>query len=65
MRERELFAEFEKCEFWLDRVSVLSHVFYKDGISINPNKVEVVVTWKGLMTVTKFIWSDECEHSYI
>ena len=31
-----------KCEFWLDRVSFLGHVVTKDGISIDPGKVDAV-----------------------
>ena len=42
-KEKQLYAKFLKCEFWLDRVIFLEHVVSKDGISANPKKVEVVV----------------------
>ena len=35
-----------KCEFWLDRVSFLGHVVTKDGISVNPGKVDAVSNWR-------------------
>ena len=41
-----MYAKLNKCEFWLDRVSFLGHVVSKDGISINPGKVDVVAYWK-------------------
>ena len=33
----------KKCEFWLDSVAFLGHVVSKDGIAIDPKKVEVVI----------------------
>lgn len=53
LEESKPFAKFKKCEFWLDRVSFLSHVVSNDGISIDLSKVEVVVRWKRLTIVTK------------
>ncbi|XP_039128997.1 uncharacterized protein LOC120265175 [Dioscorea cayenensis subsp. rotundata] len=43
LRERKLFTKFSKCEFWLDRVVFLGHVITKDGISVDPTKIEAVV----------------------
>jgi hypothetical protein len=34
------------CEFWLDRVIFLGHVVSKDGISVDPKKVEAIVNWE-------------------
>ncbi|KAL6313607.1 hypothetical protein AAG906_006976 [Vitis piasezkii] len=36
-----LYAKLKKCEFWLDKVSFLGHEVTKDGISIDPGKVDV------------------------
>jgi hypothetical protein len=46
LREKRLYAKFSKCEFWLDKVIFLRHVVSKDGISVDPKKVEAVVNWK-------------------
>ena len=45
LREKNLYAKFKKCEFWLDQVVFLGHVISEAGISVDPSKVEVVVDW--------------------
>ena len=42
LREHQLYAKFSKCKFWLDKVEFLGHVISKDGIAMDPAKVEVV-----------------------
>jgi hypothetical protein len=42
LREQKLYAKFSKCEFWLDTVAFLGHVVSKDGIKVDPAKVEAV-----------------------
>ena len=42
LRERKLYAKFSKCEFWLDSVSFLGHVVSKDGVMVDPSKIEAV-----------------------
>jgi hypothetical protein len=32
LRGEKLYAKFSKCEFWLDRVTFLGHVFRRKGI---------------------------------
>ncbi|XP_071900988.1 uncharacterized protein [Coffea arabica] len=46
LREHQLYAKFSKCEFWLDKVSFLGHVISKEGIAVDPAKVEAVTEWK-------------------
>jgi hypothetical protein len=46
LREKRLYAKFSKCEFWLDKVIFLGHVVSRDGISVDPRKVEAVVNWE-------------------
>jgi hypothetical protein len=43
LREKQLFAKLKKCEFWMEKVSFLGHVISKDGIAVDPSKVEAVV----------------------
>ena len=46
LREHRLFAKFNKCEFWLERVQFLGHVITGEGIQVDPTKVEAVVSWQ-------------------
>ena len=46
LRERKLYAKLSKCQFWLDRVSFLGRVISAEGVSVDPQKIEVVVNWK-------------------
>ncbi|GKV53533.1 hypothetical protein SLEP1_g60053, partial [Rubroshorea leprosula] len=53
LKRERLFAKFKKCEFWLDNVAFLGHVVTKDGISVDPQKIEAVVDWKRLNSVAE------------
>ncbi|KAH9744611.1 Endonuclease [Citrus sinensis] len=46
-------AKFKKCEFWLDCVAFLGHIVTKDGISVDPAKVEAIVNWERPSNVTE------------
>ena len=46
LRERQLYAKFSKCQFWLDRVAFLGHVISAEGVSVDPQKIEAIVNWK-------------------
>ena len=46
LRDHHLYAKFSKCEFWLEEVSFLGHVLSKDGIAVDPSKVQDVLDWK-------------------
>ena len=45
LREKKLYAKFSKCEFWLDSVSFLGHVVSKEGVMVDPSKIETVKNW--------------------
>ena len=45
LRDRKLFAKLKKCEFWMDCVVFLGHVTSRDGITVDPSKIEAVVNW--------------------
>ena len=42
LREKKLYTKFSKCEFCLDAVSFLGHVVSKDGVMVDPSKIETV-----------------------
>ena len=46
LKEKQLYAKFKKCEFWLDKVVFLGHVVSKDGIMVDPAKIEAVSQWQ-------------------
>ena len=46
LRKEQLYAKLSKCEFWLNEVSFLRHIVSKEGILVDPKKIEVVVEWK-------------------
>ena len=43
LREHQLYAKYSKCEFWLPEVTYLGHVISKDGIAINPERVQSIL----------------------
>ncbi|XP_073153191.1 uncharacterized protein [Henckelia pumila] len=45
LRENKLYAKFRKCEFWLDQVAFLGYIASKEGITVDPSKVEVIQSW--------------------
>ncbi|TYK02476.1 DNA/RNA polymerases superfamily protein [Cucumis melo var. makuwa] len=73
IRDKQLYAKFSKFEFWLEQVVFLGHVVSAKGVSVDPQKVEVVVNWERPTSATevpltrnnaKFEWSDRCEQSF-
>ena len=42
LREHKLYAKFPKYEFWLESVTFLGHVVFKEGISVDLKKMEAV-----------------------
>ena len=56
LREHKLYAKFSKCEFWLSKVPFLGHILSRDGISVDPSKVQEVMDWKA-PTLVHEVWS--------
>ena len=53
LREKELYAKFSKCEFWLREVTFLGHVVSTEGIKVDPQKIEAILEWKPQRSVSK------------
>jgi hypothetical protein len=51
LREHRLYAKLSKCEFWMKQVAFLGHVISKGGISVDPRKVQDVLSWNAPMSV--------------
>jgi hypothetical protein len=45
LREHRLYAKLSKCEFWMRQVAFLGHIISKGGISVDPGKVQDVLSW--------------------
>ena len=42
LKDRQLFAKFSKCEFWLQSFAFLSHIVSSEGIRVDSQKIEAV-----------------------
>ena len=48
-----MYAKLSKCEFWLREVSFLGHIVSEEGSRVDPRKIEVILEWKPLRSVTE------------
>ena len=58
LRDHQLYAKFSKCEFWLTEVRFLGHVVSASGVSADPEKVKVVMSWeipKSIFEIRSFL----------
>ncbi|KAJ9561836.1 hypothetical protein OSB04_006996 [Centaurea solstitialis] len=46
LRKERLYAKFSKCNFWLQEVQFLKHLVNREGIKVDPAKIEVVMNWR-------------------
>jgi hypothetical protein len=51
LRDHRLYAKLSKCEFWLKQVAFLGHVISNGGVSVDPTKVQDVLSWKAPTSV--------------
>nr|GEZ14678.1 putative reverse transcriptase domain-containing protein [Tanacetum cinerariifolium] len=50
LKEEKLYAKFLKCKFWLREVQFLRHVINRDGIHVDPSKIEAIKNWEAPRT---------------
>jgi hypothetical protein len=53
IRDHQLYVKFSKCAFWLKEVLFLRHIISAEGIAVDPSKVQEVLDWKSLRSVTQ------------
>lgn len=53
LRDRQLYAKFSKCEFWLNSVTFLGHIVSHEGIRVDSHKIEAVKDWPRPATPTE------------
>ncbi|KAJ9553199.1 hypothetical protein OSB04_017244 [Centaurea solstitialis] len=46
LRRERLYAKFSKCAFWLQEVQFLGHLVNREGIKVDPAKIEAVMSWE-------------------
>ena len=46
LRDHQLYAKFSKCKFWLTEVRFLGHVVSSSRVSVDPEKIKVVMSWE-------------------
>jgi hypothetical protein len=51
LRDHRLYVKLSKCEFRLKQVTFLGHVISKGGISVDPSKIQDVLSWKAPTSV--------------
>ena len=52
-----MYSKLSKWQFWLDRVTLIGHVISNEGVSVDPYKIEAVVSWKSPKNVSEVIIS--------
>jgi hypothetical protein len=51
LRDCQLYAKLRKCEFWNSEVLFLGHIINRDGLAMDPKKIEGILDWKALKDV--------------
>nr|GFA52119.1 putative reverse transcriptase domain-containing protein [Tanacetum cinerariifolium] len=76
LKKEELYAKFSKYEFWIHKVQFLGYVIDKQGIHVDPAKIESVKDWAspkspteickflGLAGKVKFEWDNKQEAAF-
>ena len=52
LRPEKLYVKFSKCEFCIRKVEFIGHVVCKDGIHVDPSKINVIESWATPRTPT-------------
>ncbi|MFS7996640.1 putative nucleotidyltransferase, Ribonuclease H [Helianthus anomalus] len=53
LRKEQLYGKLSKCDFWLREVHFLGHVVNRDGIQVDPSKVDSIRNWPAPCTPTE------------
>ena len=52
LRKHELYAGLSKCDFYDDRIHYLGHLISDKGISVDPEKIEAIMSWPASRKMT-------------
>ncbi|GJZ71968.1 putative reverse transcriptase domain-containing protein [Tanacetum coccineum] len=53
LKKERLYANFSKCNFWLDLVQFISHMIDRNGVHVDPAKIEAIRNWAAPTTPTE------------
>jgi hypothetical protein len=53
LREHQLYAKLSKCSFYQNQIHYLGHIISKEGIAVDPEKIEAIRGWPTPKNVTK------------
>ncbi|GKD48666.1 putative reverse transcriptase domain-containing protein [Tanacetum coccineum] len=53
LKKERLYAKFSKCDFWLDSIQFLGHVIDRNGVHVDPAKIEAIKSWAAPTTPTE------------
>jgi hypothetical protein len=51
LREHHLYSKLGKCSFYQKQIHYLGHIISKDGIAVDPEKIEAIREWSALKNV--------------
>jgi len=46
LKEHQLCEKLSKCEFWLEKVQLLSHMILVQGMGVDPPKIDTMMKWE-------------------
>jgi hypothetical protein len=61
LQEHQLYAKLSKCSFYQDQIHYLGHIISKEGIIVDPEKIEAIREWsvpKNMTEVRSFMGLD-------
>ncbi|KAG8501150.1 hypothetical protein CXB51_003233 [Gossypium anomalum] len=65
LRDKQLYAKFSKCEFWLREVGFLGHIVSVEGIRVDLSFSMIATSITRLLQKdVKFEWSEKCQQSF-
>jgi hypothetical protein len=53
LREHQLYVKLSKCSFYQDQIHYLGHIISKDGIAVDPEKIDTIREWSVPRNVTE------------
>jgi hypothetical protein len=52
LRKHQLYAKLSRCSFYQKQIHYLGHIISKDGIAVDPEKIEAIREWSAPKNVT-------------
>ena len=46
LRDHQIYAKFSKCDFYKEQIQYLGHVFFAEGIEVDPIKINTIMEWR-------------------